>query len=176
MNIYGIVAINEVDCIGLNGKLPWAIPEEIAFFKRKTLHSIVVMGRKTFESIGGPLRNRINVVLSKNREISRNLKEKFPNVYILSDTSPTDVLTELHLICKMHENNEVYICGGLEVYTLFQNVITTWYVSNIYNSISGDMYYPYLRSSQFLQEFNLTEVVMVSEEFSTYKFFRKTLW
>lgn len=74
-NIILIAAHDELNGIGFNGKLPWHVPEDLNRFKRITQHSTVVMGRKTLDSLPGPLKNRENWILSKNKhnKIGTNL-------------------------------------------------------------------------------------------------------
>src|SRR5579872_5199461 len=68
MNISLIAAMSQNGVIGQNNKLPWHIPEELKYFKSKTLNKPVIMGRKTFESMGcKPLPNRINIILTKEK-------------------------------------------------------------------------------------------------------------
>src|ERR1700755_1661370 len=68
MIISFIVAVSENNAIGRNNTLPWYLPEDLKFFKRTTMGKPVVMGRKTFESLGRPLPGRLNIVLTNNKD------------------------------------------------------------------------------------------------------------
>ena len=68
MNFAAVVAHDKNRLIGGNGKILWHLPEDLKNFKKLTLNSVVIMGRKTFESIGRPLPNRTNIILTKNKK------------------------------------------------------------------------------------------------------------
>lgn len=70
-----VLAMDEDGLIGINNKLPWNIPEELQFFKRLTTRNVVIMGRKTYDSIGKPLPNRENIIITK--DTRRELGKKF---------------------------------------------------------------------------------------------------
>src|SRR4051794_12081136 len=92
------MSLNRV--IGQGNKIPWHLPEDFKWFKRMTTGQVVVMGRKTFESIGKPLPNRETIVLSRSHFA-------YPGVRTISN------LSELGL---EHEAREVFICGGAQIY------------------------------------------------------------
>src|SRR5579862_4357184 len=95
-----IAAMSENRVIGQGNKIPWHLPEDFKWFKRMTTGQVIVMGRKTYESIGKPLPNRTTLVLSRSpREIS--------GVRVISSLAEIDLA---------HETREVYICGGAEIY------------------------------------------------------------
>lgn len=99
-----IVAISENRAIGKDGKIPWYIPEDFRHFKETTLWSPIIMGRKTYESIGRPLPGRENIVLTRGEYHA-------------------DWVTVIHSIEELQEylreNEKAYICGGWEIYKLF---------------------------------------------------------
>src|SRR5687767_3752061 len=98
-----IAAMSENRVIGNGNKIPWHIPEDFKWFKEKTTGQVIVMGRKTFESIGKPLPNRTTIILSRNNF-------QVPGIRTISN------LGELDLNSQELAGKEVYICGGAQVY------------------------------------------------------------
>src|SRR6185436_860177 len=92
------MALNRV--IGLGNKIPWHLPEDFKWFKQMTTGQVIIMGRKTFESIGKPLPNRITLILSRS-------SFHYPGVQTISDLSQVDLA---------NEPRKVFICGGAEIY------------------------------------------------------------
>ena len=109
-----IVAMDKNRLIGLNGNLPWKIPEDLRHFKQTTLGHTVVMGRKTFESIGRPLPHRENIV------ISRTLP-------------PTEGVTVVRSFSEALEKatNDVFIIGGADIYAMAMAVVDELVVTHI---------------------------------------------
>ncbi len=129
--IIGIVAIAKNYAIGKDGKLPWHYPADLKFFKQTTTGHAVVMGSNTWESIGKPLPNRLNIVLSRNRKIDSQ-----PNVLLLRSKEELLALTE-YLKC------DVYIIGGAKTYENFADVIEKWIVTEIPETIGdADVFLP----------------------------------
>jgi dihydrofolate reductase len=104
-----IVAISKNNIIGKNNQIPFYLPEDLIKFRKKTTNSIIIMGRKTFESLpNGPLSNRIHVVLTKTPE----LESKDPVYY----TNLDNLFSLLQNINT--ENKKVFVIGGSEIYKL----------------------------------------------------------
>lgn len=121
-----ISAISKNNVIGLNNTLPWHLPEDLKHFKNLTTGKTVVMGRKTFESIGKPLPNRTNIVLSRN-----NKEINIPGV-----------ITTNNIESLIHSENEIFIIGGSEIYSLFLPYANKLYLTLIDEEYEGDTYFP----------------------------------
>ena len=106
-----IVAMDINGCIGKNNKIPWYLPEDLKHFREITENSIVIMGRKTFESLpNGPLKNRLNIVISSKIDHTYN----YPNVIV------TDMIYVFNIIEKYRKKYlKVFIIGGSQIYKLF---------------------------------------------------------
>lgn len=117
--IIGIVAIAKNYAIGKDGKLPWHYPADLKFFRQTTTGHAVVMGSNTWDSIGKPLPNRLNIVLSRNRSIDLQ-----PNVLLLRSKEGLLALTE-YLKC------DVFIIGGAKTYENFSDVMGKWIVTEV---------------------------------------------
>jgi dihydrofolate reductase len=126
MTINMIVAATPAGVIGQGNALPWHCPEDLAFFKRTTMGCPVVMGRKTYASIGRPLPGRENYVLTRN-------------------TTPIDGVTLLHEPhLPSHLNGkQVFIIGGSEVYKAFEDRIDEIYLTVVGLDVEGDAFLPF---------------------------------
>jgi dihydrofolate reductase len=122
INIIVAYANNRV--IGKDGKIPWRLPDDLQHFKRITSGHIVVMGRKTFESIGRPLPHRRNIVLTSSITFAA------PGVEVMH--SKDDVLAL----------DDVFIIGGASIYRQFLDVADRLYITEIALEIDGDTFFP----------------------------------
>ncbi|AKP47495.1 dihydrofolate reductase [Bacillus smithii] len=130
-----IVAMDENGVIGNENRLPWRLPEDLKFFKRTTMGHVIVMGRKTFESIGKPLPGRKNVVLTKNRSFRAD------NCTIVH--SPEEVLA------MNDQYGEIFIIGGAEIFRIFLPHAKRMYITKIHHHIAGDTYFPEVNWSEW---------------------------
>jgi len=138
MAIIGIVAISKNYAIGKDGKLPWHYAADLKFFKETTTGNAVVMGSNTWRSIGKPLPNRLNVVLSRSGNV-----ETPPEVMKLEDRDEVLALAGLLL-------RDVFIIGGAETYAEFADVIQKWIVTEVPLTVDdADTFMP----MDFLDEF-----------------------
>ena len=126
MNISIIVAMSKNRVIGRDNDMPWHLSNDLKNFKRITMGKTVVMGRLTYQSIGRPLPDRKNIVLS------RNLVDK--NVLIFNNLQ--DVLNFLK------DEDEVFIIGGEDIYCQTINKANKIYLTTIDKEIIGDKYFP----------------------------------
>ena len=138
-----ICAMDQNHTIGKNNQLPWDISADLKFFKEKTLKKIVLMGRKTFESLPRrPLPHRLNIV------ISRNTHYTVPEKVLLCHS-----LKSAYTLCeKMKDSsygNEVFIIGGEQIYRQSFAQITFIYLTLIHQKYEGDSFYPQIPEDQF---------------------------
>lgn len=134
MGLSLIVAHDEKRAIGKDGKIPWYIPDDLQFFKTITMGKTVVMGRKTFESIGKPLPNRTNIVLSSKPDRVHRDVIQVQNTSFVTDYART---------------NDVFIIGGGEIYSQFVNLCKILYVTEVKQDIGGDTFFPSIREDVF---------------------------
>jgi dihydrofolate reductase len=118
------MSLNRV--IGHGNRIPWHLPEDFKWFKKVTTGNIIVMGRKTFESIGKPLPNRTTIVLSRSGF-------SYPGVQTAKD------LRELH---PQNESRDIYICGGAEIYAQALPLCSDLYLTLVKRTVEGDAFFP----------------------------------
>ncbi len=128
MKISMIAAMTHQRLIGDNNSIPWHLPADFAWFKKQTVGKPIVMGRKTFESIGRPLPNRRNVV------ISRNTAWQADGVEVVHDAQ-----SALQLLA---DSEEVMIIGGSKIYEAYLQQADRLYLTFIDAELSGDAYFP----------------------------------
>ena len=129
MNIALIAAIAKNKIIGINNSLPWDIPEDLKRFRKITTGHPILMGRKTFESIGRPLPKRTNIILTN------DIKYSHEGVLVVNDFNAAK-----NLINKLGER--VFIIGGSSVYKLFQSEANELIITHIDKDYQGDSYFP----------------------------------
>jgi dihydrofolate reductase len=128
LKLIAIVGMTPERVIGKDGGLPWHLPEDLKLFKRHTTGHPIVMGRKTWDSIGLPLPNRQSIVLTRDTDWSAEGAEVIH--------SPED-LQSIQLI-----EPEVFIIGGAQVYELFMPQLDEILISHVYESYEGDTCFP----------------------------------
>ncbi len=125
-----IVATSENGVIGRDGKLPWHIPGDLKHFKSLTTNNVVIMGRKTYESIGKPLPNRLNIV------ITRDKNKTYEGCITVNSIE--------NAIRKAGTDKEIFIIGGGEIYKKSIKFVNKVYLTKVHQHIEGDTYFPTL--------------------------------
>ena len=148
MAIIGIVAVDRNLAIGKDGKLPWHYSADLKFFKETTIGNAVVMGRRTWLSLGKPLPHRMNVVLTKS----------FDAAPVTSVIRLPDVKSVLILAGAL--TRDLFVMGGATVYQALLPHIDRWVVTQVPLSVEGaDTFMP----TDFLAGFELYEVRQLDE-------------
>ncbi len=131
MNISLIVAASSNHVIGKNNQLLWHLPNDMKFFKQTTWAMPIVMGRKTFESIGSkPLNGRVNIILTQ----QENFKA---NAVVVNNIN--DVL----FVAQEHDYKEIFVIGGAEVYNQFLDKANKIFLTKVHTTIEGDSYFDF---------------------------------
>lgn len=138
-----IAAMTPSRVIGLEGRLPWHLPEDLKFFKRTTLGQVVLMGRTTYDSIGRPLPGRENWILTHGQPI--------PGVLTLPSIAE---------IPGPPEGKQIYVIGGATVYRALLSACREILLTRLHKDFPGDTYFP-----AFEQDFQLGGVLMETEDF-----------
>lgn len=123
-----LVAMARNRTIGINNTLPWRIPEDLKHFKTLTMGHCMIMGRKTFDSIGKPLPGRTSIVVTRNRELR------------ISGCTMAHSLLEAIAACA--NDDEIFVVGGAELYAQALPLTDTLYVTEIQQDVEGDAHFP----------------------------------
>lgn len=130
-----IAAATENNVIGKDNKMPWHMPNDFKYFKQTTLGHSVVMGRKTFESLGKALPERRNIVLTKDQDWSAE------NVDVANS------IDELLNYCR--DEREIFIIGGAKIYEQTLPLASKVLLTRIHAHIDGDAYFPALPADEW---------------------------
>ena len=142
MTISHIVAVALNGVIGASGTLPWDLPEDLRFFREKTVNHAIIMGRRTFESIGRPLPRRLNVVITRQENYAAN----FPGIV----TKPSFESARAYCATRLETwGNEVFIIGGGEIYRESMDFADRLYVTRIQREFDGTVFYPDIDPEKF---------------------------
>jgi len=139
------MSLNRV--IGAGSRIPWHLPEDFKWFKKLTTGQVIVMGRKTFESIGRPLPNRTTIVLTHS-------PEPIPGVRTISD------LDQLDPADPALAGREIYICGGAQLYQQALPLCSDLYLTLVQRVVEGDILFP-----PFEDQFYLLAEVLTRPDF-----------
>ncbi len=137
-----IAAMSRNRVIGVDGKIPWSLPEDMKFFKRTTMGHVVLMGRKTFESLGRLLPGREHWVVSRTAS--------FPGVRMIRD---------LREIEDPGDGREVFLIGGAELYRALLPRCSELFLTLVPREVDGDVVFP-----EFEPEFDGGEVLIETPE------------
>jgi dihydrofolate reductase len=152
MKAIAAMSLNRV--IGQGNRIPWHLPEDFAWFKKTTMGQILVMGRKTFESIGKPLPGRETIILSRGGF-------QFPGVRAVQDLDEIDWASE---------TRTAFICGGAQIYERYLSSCSELYLTLVKRVVEGDVFFPH-----FEDLFDLSEQIYDGPEFSISHYSRTRL-
>jgi len=137
LKISYVVAYAKNRIMGINNQLPWHLPDDLQHFKKLTLEKALLMGRKTYQSIGRPLPKRRNIVLTRDQNL------QIPGCEVIHNLDD--------LVKILPENTEVMIAGGADIFKLMLPYADTLYVTEIKHNLSGDTYFPKLEPQHWLE-------------------------
>ena len=135
--------------IGNAGAIPWHLPYDFKFFKATTMGHAILMGRKTYESIGKPLPGRENIVLSRT----------------MPDRPGVTVLRSLDELKEPTDGRDLFVIGGEEIYRLLLPRVQELYVTKVPQTIKGDTHFP-----EFESQFYTGAKVLESNDFTVWKY------
>ncbi|SEG77707.1 dihydrofolate reductase [Marinobacterium lutimaris] len=141
MKLAMIVAQAENRVIGNDNKLPWYLPEDLKYFKRVTLGKPIIMGRKTYESIGRPLPGRCNIV------VTRDADWQVSGVVVTA--SLDQALEHAAAQAEIDGVDEAVVMGGAEIYRQMLPQTQRLYLTQVHASVEGDAYFPELTTDEW---------------------------
>ncbi|MGC4034502.1 MAG: dihydrofolate reductase [Chitinophagaceae bacterium] len=131
MHVSLVVAAADNNAIGKDQQLLWCLPNDMKFFKNRTWGMVVVMGRKTLEALGKPLKGRKNIVITKNKNFSAD------------DVIKVESLSDAFFVAKEMDVKEVFVIGGGEIYKLALPKADRIYITRVHaNPDDADTYFP----------------------------------
>jgi dihydrofolate reductase len=148
--IKAIAAMSLNRVIGAHGKIPWHLSEDLRFFKRTTLGHVVVMGRKTYDSLGKPLPGRENIVVTRGGPLPGVTTIDSPEALV----EPTD-------------ERDVFIIGGARIYAAYLPRIQEFFLTVVRRAVDGDTYLP-----PFEGEFTLAETLHSDDDIEIRRYVR----
>lgn len=135
MNITLVVAASENNAIGLNNQLLWHLPKDMRFFKNTTWGMPILMGRKTFESMGSkPLNGRLNIIITRNKN------------WVSEDVTVVHTMEEAIALATKFSYNELLVIGGGEIYEMALPIAQKIWLTRVHTTIEGDVYFPTLNA------------------------------
>ena len=141
MKLALIAAMAQNRVVGIDNKLPWHLPEDLKYFKRITTGKAVIMGRKTYESIGRPLPNRTNIVITRSTEFSA------PGIEVVNSLDAAIELAEN--VSLINAVDEVMVIGGAQIYEAALPQADRLYLTHVHANVEGDAYFPDVDMSQW---------------------------
>ncbi|MEX0603639.1 MAG: dihydrofolate reductase [Marinobacter sp.] len=130
-----IVAMSRNRVIGRNNALPWYLPEDLRYFKQATMGKPIIMGRKTWDSIGRPLPGRLNIVVTRDRDWQ-------PPAGAVRDTSLEQAFVRATAQAELEDGDEVMVIGGGQIFADVLPQIDRMYVTEVHAEVEGDAYFP----------------------------------
>jgi dihydrofolate reductase len=134
-NLSIVVAISENNAIGKDNQLLWHLPADLKHFKEITSGHPIIMGRKTYDSIGRPLPNRRNIVITRQTDLN------IPNVEVVNS------LQEAIALCETE--NEVFVIGGAEIYKHALALTNRIYLTVVHQNYEADAFFPVLKKDEW---------------------------
>ena len=135
MNITIVVAASENNAIGLNNQLLWHLPKDMRFFKNTTWGMPILMGRKTFESMGSkPLNGRLNIIITRNKN------------WVNEDVTVVHTMEEAITLADKFSYKELLVIGGGEIYEMALPLAQKIWLTRVHTTIEGDVYFPKLNT------------------------------
>lgn len=146
MTLALIAAYAQNRVVGINNQLPWHLPEDLKYFKRITTGKAIIMGRKTYESIGRPLPNRTNIVITSNPEFSA------PGIVVVNSLQAA--IDHAESVNTINGEDETMIIGGATIYELALPLADRLYLTHVHADVEGDAYFPEVDFSGWKQVAN----------------------
>ncbi|RDE18165.1 dihydrofolate reductase [Motiliproteus coralliicola] len=144
MQLALIVAQSDNRVIGRNNALPWHLPEDLKYFKSVTMGKVIIMGRKTYESIGRPLPGRTNLVVSRDPEYRAD------GITVVN--SLEQAIEQAQAVSEINGADEALIIGGANLYEQALPQVQRLYLTQVHHQIHGDAHFPELVMDQWQQQ------------------------
>jgi dihydrofolate reductase len=136
-----IVAVAENGVIGKDGALPWRLSSDLKTFRRMTMGKPIIMGRRTFQSIGKPLDGRDNIVVTRDPH--------FEHAGVASVASVSEALTLARVLARTRGADEIMVIGGADIYAVVLPTADRIYLTRVHAAPEGDRHFPALDTNEW---------------------------
>ncbi|WP_295121444.1 dihydrofolate reductase [uncultured Chitinophaga sp.] len=137
MTVSIIVAASENNVIGINNQLPWNLPNDLKYFKNTTWGMPIIMGRKTFDSVGKPLKGRQNIVITRQQDYAPEGVDVVSSISAAVDKA------------KTYDVNEIFITGGTEIFIQSFPLVNRIYITRVHAQVEGDAFFPEINAGEW---------------------------
>ena len=140
-----IVAYSSNRVIGIDGQLPWHIPDDLKYFKAITIGKPIIMGRKTFDSIGKPLPGRLNIIITKNTDLI------IEECVVVNNLEAAITEAKNYLMMQDSEQEEIFIIGGAQIFKQSMQFVNKIYITEVHAEYAGDVFFGELSSNDWIE-------------------------
>lgn len=137
-----IVAMASNRCIGINNELPWKLPEDLKYFKQVTSGKAIIMGRTTYDSLGRPLPNRTNIVMTRDADWEGPIGTRVVH-------SLEAALALAEAVAVSNYQDEVVVIGGAQIYAQLLPQVERLYITEVHTEVAGDAFFPELNTTEW---------------------------
>lgn len=140
-----IVAHSSNRVIGIDGQLPWHIPEDLKYFKAITMGKPIIMGRKTFDSIGKPLPGRLNIIITKNTDLT------IEECVVVNNLEAAITEAKNYFKTQYTDQEEIFIIGGAQIFKQSMEFVNKIYITEVHAEYAGDVFFDELSDNDWIE-------------------------
>lgn len=140
-----IVAHSSNRVIGIDGQLPWHIPDDLKYFKAITIGKPIIMGRKTFDSIGKPLPGRLNIIITKNTDLT------IAECVVVNNLEAAITEAKNYFKTQDTEQEEIFIIGGAQIFKQSMEFVNKIYITEVHAEYAGDVFFDELSDNDWIE-------------------------
>ena len=140
-----IVAHSSNRVIGVDGQLPWHIPDDLKYFKAITIGKPIIMGRKTFDSIGKPLPGRLNIIITKNIDLT------IEECVVVNNLEAAITEAKNYFKTQNTEQEEIFIIGGAQIFKQSMEFVNKIYITEVHAEYAGDVFFDELSDNDWIE-------------------------
>lgn len=140
-----IVAHSSNRVIGIDGQLPWHIPDDLKYFKAITIGKPIIMGRKTFDSIGKPLPGRLNIIITKNTDLT------IEECVVVNNLEAAITEAKNYFKTQDTDQEEIFIIGGAQIFKQSMEFVNKIYITEVHAEYAGDVFFDELSDNDWIE-------------------------
>ncbi len=140
-----IVAHSSNRVIGIDGQLPWHIPDDLKYFKAITIGKPIIMGRKTFDSIGKPLPGRLNIIITKKTDLI------IDECVVVNNLEAAILEAKNYFKTQDKEQEEIFIIGGAQIFKQSMEFVNKIYITEVHAEYAGDVFFDELSDNDWIE-------------------------